>query len=303
MIAAYTYLVGGDHDVTDRDRPVIEQGRRSAGIDVGAGAWIGAGATVLDGVTLGDRAVVGAGAVVREAVPAGATAVGVPARPVGARPEGGLSTRMAVITIVTSAPPLTEGGHLVIARSLERALIEAGHRAGIVTTPSNRFGRQGPAYLANWLTDVGMTGSGERVDQVISLRFPSYAVRHPQHVCWLVHTMREYYDLWDQFSSSISPQGRDQGARAARAHPGRRHLLLQAPREEAVHDFRRRARPARALESRRGRSAAPAAAAAGLPLRRVRRLPVLRLAPDPAEARGSGPARAGAARRRAACAA
>jgi glycosyltransferase involved in cell wall biosynthesis len=115
---------------------------------------------------------------------------------------------MAVITIVTSAPPLTEGGHLVLARSLERALVEAGHRAGIVTTPSNRFGRQGPAYLANWLTDVGMTGTGDRVDQVISLRFPSYAVRHPAHVCWLVHTMREYYDLWDRFAAGISPQGR-----------------------------------------------------------------------------------------------
>lgn len=115
---------------------------------------------------------------------------------------------MAVIAIVTSAPPLTEGGHLVIARSLERALKDAGHRAGIVTTPSNRFGRQGAAYLANWLTDVGTTGGGERVDQVISLRFPSYAVRHPKHVCWLVHTMREYYDLWDRFSSGLSPQGR-----------------------------------------------------------------------------------------------
>ncbi|HUL72550.1 MAG TPA: glycosyltransferase family 4 protein [Vicinamibacterales bacterium] len=115
---------------------------------------------------------------------------------------------MAVITIVTSAPPLTEGGHLVLARSLERALTEAGHRAGIVTTPSNRFGRQGPAYLANWLTDVGMTGGGEKVDQIITLRFPAYAVRHPRHVCWLVHTMREYYDLWDEFSSRLSPQGR-----------------------------------------------------------------------------------------------
>jgi len=115
---------------------------------------------------------------------------------------------VAVITIVTSAPPLTEGGHLVLARALERALNDAGHRAGIVTTPSNRFGRQGPAYLANWLTDVGMTGSGEHVDQIISLRFPAYAVRHPRHVCWLVHTMREYYDLWDDFSSGLSPQGR-----------------------------------------------------------------------------------------------
>ena len=115
---------------------------------------------------------------------------------------------MAVILIVTSAPPMTEGGHLVLARSLERALLEAGHRASIVTTPSNRFGRQGPAYLANWLTDVGMTGTGEHVDQIITMRFPSYAVRHPNHVCWLVHTMREYYDLWDRFAEGISPQGR-----------------------------------------------------------------------------------------------
>ena len=115
---------------------------------------------------------------------------------------------MARISVVTSAPPLVDGGHLVLARELVRALEEAGHQAGIITTPSNRFGRQGAAYLANWLTDVGMTGTGERIDQVITLRFPSYAVRHAVHVCWLNHTMREYYDLWDRWASSLSPQGR-----------------------------------------------------------------------------------------------
>jgi maltose O-acetyltransferase len=66
--------------VRDRSRAALEQGRRSAGITVGAGAWIGAGATVLDGVAIGDRAIVGAGAVVRNDVPEGATAVGIPAR-------------------------------------------------------------------------------------------------------------------------------------------------------------------------------------------------------------------------------
>jgi glycosyltransferase involved in cell wall biosynthesis len=53
-----------------------------------------------------------------------------------------------------------------------------------------------------------MTGTGQKVDQVITLRFPSYAVRHPLQVCWLNHTMREYYDLWDQWSARLSPQGR-----------------------------------------------------------------------------------------------
>lgn len=89
LIAAYSYLVGGDHDPTDRTTGVLEQGRVSRGIVVGAGAWIGAGVTVLDGVAIGDRAIVGAHAVVRADVPAGATAVGIPARIVGAASESG----------------------------------------------------------------------------------------------------------------------------------------------------------------------------------------------------------------------
>lgn len=83
LVAAYVYVVGGDHTSSDPSRPVIEQGRQSAGISVGDGAWLGAGAKILDGVTIGDRAVIGAAAVVRDAVPAGATAVGIPARVLG----------------------------------------------------------------------------------------------------------------------------------------------------------------------------------------------------------------------------
>jgi len=114
---------------------------------------------------------------------------------------------MARVAVVTSSPPLVEGGHLVIARALVDALNAEGHEAGLITTPSNRFGRQGAEYLATWLTDVSHMG-GRPVDRVISLRYPSYAVRHPSHVCWLNHTMREYYDLWDEFSERLSPQGK-----------------------------------------------------------------------------------------------
>jgi acetyltransferase-like isoleucine patch superfamily enzyme len=85
LIAAYCYLIGGDHDFSDASRPVLEQGRMSAGISVGDGAWLGAGAKILDGVHIGPHAVVGAGAVVRESVPERATAVGVPARIVSTR--------------------------------------------------------------------------------------------------------------------------------------------------------------------------------------------------------------------------
>ncbi|MGH9411893.1 MAG: DapH/DapD/GlmU-related protein [Vicinamibacterales bacterium] len=85
LLAAYCYVIGGDHDLSDPSAAVLHQARRSAGVAIGAGAWLGAGTKVLDGVTIGDRAIVGAGAVVREAVPAGAIAVGVPARIVGQR--------------------------------------------------------------------------------------------------------------------------------------------------------------------------------------------------------------------------
>jgi acetyltransferase-like isoleucine patch superfamily enzyme len=85
LIAAYCYVIGGDHDFSDRSRPVLDQTRRSVGITVGPGAWLGAGAKILDGVTIGAHAIIGAGAVVRDSVPDQATAVGIPARIVGTR--------------------------------------------------------------------------------------------------------------------------------------------------------------------------------------------------------------------------
>ena len=85
LMAAYSYVIGGDHDFSDPSKPVLEQERISAGVAIGDGVWMGAGAKILDGVSIGDRAVIGAGAVVRESVPASAIAVGIPARVVGSR--------------------------------------------------------------------------------------------------------------------------------------------------------------------------------------------------------------------------
>jgi acetyltransferase-like isoleucine patch superfamily enzyme len=85
LMAAYSYVIGGDHDFSDPSKPVLEQGRTSSGVAIGDGVWIGAGAKILDGLSVGDGAVIGAGAVVRESVPASAIAVGIPARVVGSR--------------------------------------------------------------------------------------------------------------------------------------------------------------------------------------------------------------------------
>jgi glycosyltransferase involved in cell wall biosynthesis len=107
------------------------------------------------------------------------------------------------VLVVTSGALFVRGGHMVIAEETTAALRRAGYLADVLVTPQNRFGRQLSAYLSTWLTDVGETADGHPVDQVISLRFPSYAVRHPRHVCWLNHRMREYYDLWERFSDGM----------------------------------------------------------------------------------------------------
>jgi glycosyltransferase involved in cell wall biosynthesis len=104
---------------------------------------------------------------------------------------------MKRILVVTSGALFVRGGHLTIAEETAAALRRAGYVSEVLVTPQNRFGRQLSAYAATALTDVGMAADGQPVDQVISLRFPSYAVRHSRHVCWLNHRMREYYDLWE----------------------------------------------------------------------------------------------------------
>ncbi len=138
---------------------------------------------------------------------------------------------MSRILVVTSSPPFAEGGHLVMARSLVAALAEAGHTSSLLVTPQNRFGRHTSTYLAAWLTDVGMTHDGHRVDQVISLRFPSYAVRHDAHVCWLNHRLREYYDLWPRFYPTLSRRARiKERIRRTLIHAVDRRLLARRVR-------------------------------------------------------------------------
>ncbi len=80
LIAAYTYLVGGDHLYDRVDMPVLDQGRTAAGIDIGDHVWLGAHVVVTDGSTVGRDAIVGAGAIVVGAIPEFAIAVGTPAR-------------------------------------------------------------------------------------------------------------------------------------------------------------------------------------------------------------------------------
>jgi acetyltransferase-like isoleucine patch superfamily enzyme len=78
-MAAYSYLVGGGHDITQTDIAIVDQKRPSRGIMVGPNGWIGAGVTVLDGVTIGHDVVVGANSVVTKDLEDFAVVAGSPA--------------------------------------------------------------------------------------------------------------------------------------------------------------------------------------------------------------------------------
>jgi acetyltransferase-like isoleucine patch superfamily enzyme len=80
-------IMGSAHTGLPEDLPVIATDLETKPIRIEPGADIGANVVVLPGVTVGRGAIVGAGAVVTRDIPAGAVAVGVPARVTRARKE------------------------------------------------------------------------------------------------------------------------------------------------------------------------------------------------------------------------
>jgi acetyltransferase-like isoleucine patch superfamily enzyme len=83
LLSPHVVLVAGNHGLHG-DGPVRDQPFDELDVSVGAGAWVGAHATVV-GVRVGAGAVIGAGSVVTSDVPDLAIAVGSPARVIGYR--------------------------------------------------------------------------------------------------------------------------------------------------------------------------------------------------------------------------
>lgn len=80
MIGAGSYLITVNHETGNRNIPYAEQGYAGDSIRIGENAWLGCHVTVLPGLEIGAGAIIGAGAVVTKPVPAGETWAGIPAR-------------------------------------------------------------------------------------------------------------------------------------------------------------------------------------------------------------------------------
>lgn len=102
----------------------------------------------------------------------------------------------ARIAICAAQIPFVRGGAEVLYESLRDELLRRGHQAEIVSLPFNWSTRLNilQSALAWRLVDL-TTAAGEPIDLVIATRFPSYLVRHPRKVVWLIHQFRQIYDL------------------------------------------------------------------------------------------------------------
>jgi glycosyltransferase involved in cell wall biosynthesis len=103
--------------------------------------------------------------------------------------------------------PFERGGTEIFADGLVGALRADGHQAELVTIPFKWYPNERvltQAFL--WrLLDLE-EANGRPIDAVIATKFPSYVVRHPNKVVWLLHQFRQAWDFdrteFGQFSES-----------------------------------------------------------------------------------------------------
>jgi glycosyltransferase involved in cell wall biosynthesis len=100
------------------------------------------------------------------------------------------------IAVCAPQVPFERGGTEVLAETLVRELRNRGHEVEDVKIPFKWY--PGPRALREALVWrlVDLEEAQERpVDLVIATKFPSYAIRHPNKVVWLVHQFRQAYEL------------------------------------------------------------------------------------------------------------
>jgi glycosyltransferase involved in cell wall biosynthesis len=102
------------------------------------------------------------------------------------------------VRIAVCAPqvPFARGGAEIFADDLVAELRVRGHESDLVTVPYKWYpGERVLSQAFLWrLLDL-TEADGRPIELVIATKFPSYAVRHPNKVVWLLHQFRQAYEL------------------------------------------------------------------------------------------------------------
>jgi glycosyltransferase involved in cell wall biosynthesis len=129
------------------------------------------------------------------------------------------------IIICAAQVPFNRGGAEYLVDGLRDALQAHGHLVDVVSLP---FAWHPPeriteSALAWRMVDVTHVNDIP-VDQVICTKFPSYMVRHPRKVVWLVHQLRQVYDWYGTPLSDFFNIPKDRAIREAVFQMDRRGL-------------------------------------------------------------------------------
>jgi glycosyltransferase involved in cell wall biosynthesis len=100
------------------------------------------------------------------------------------------------VLVCEAQVPFVRGGAESLVRGLVDELTRRGYRAERVSVPFKWYPKEElPAQAAAWRMIDLSESNGERVDAVIATKFPTYFVRHPNKITWLLHQYRAIYDL------------------------------------------------------------------------------------------------------------
>ncbi len=111
------------------------------------------------------------------------------------------------IAVCLPQVPFEHGGAELFAETLVRELQQRDHEATLVTVPFKWYpGTRVLTQAFTWrLLDLEES-NGRPIDLVVGTKFPSYCIRHPNKLIWLVHQFRQAYDFdrteLGQFSES-----------------------------------------------------------------------------------------------------
>ena len=125
-------------------------------------------------------------------------------------------TPMSVRTILVceAQVPFVHGGAEIHVRELVRELRERGYLAELVSVPYKWYPKEEILpHAAAWrLLDLSES-NGQTIDRVIASKFPTYFVRHPNKVAWLIHQYRAAYELCGTVYSDFAHTEQDVGLR------------------------------------------------------------------------------------------
>lgn len=109
--------------------------------------------------------------------------------------------------------PFSTGGAEILVDGLRREIERAGHVVDVLTLPFNDVDHVALlASCAAWRSlSLEQLPDGP-VDLVIATKFPSYLVRHPRKILWLIHQYRGIYEFTGTSYTNVFPDRRPDAA-------------------------------------------------------------------------------------------